>query len=531
MDYSGKFRERFYAHPWALSGAGSRSQWPMQLAMSAEMMLDTAQPMYILWGPRKTILFNEAYARVLGKLADSAQGAPLPDLWAAIWPTVGGFIDEVYSGKGGLAEDVPLETWATGTWESRFYSFSYTPLKGTDGEVLGAIILCTDTTERVQRVRDIVHERNKLLSLFNEAPSFMAAVEGPQHIFHFANDAYLNLVDRSDLIGKSVAEAFPEIGPELIQLLDHVFLTGERVKRRREPLTLTIDLGPAIIFVDVIFEPMRNDEGVITGILIQGQDYTKEVAAEKQVHLLETKLIHLSRLNAMGAMAATLAHELNQPLAAIVNYAAGAENLLGTNISAVDLAYPISEIRANALRAGEVIRRLREMTKKGEIAKQPFLPDPIVREAGELASVGACAGINLQYEFYDGELVMGDSIQIQQVMINLIRNACDAVAAGADPYVLIRTALHGNSTIVTVEDNGPGIPPEELPNLFDAFFTTKREGMGVGLSISRTIIEAHDGRIWAENRPEGGARFLFTLPLANPTNELNRPALSLEMDG
>ena len=154
------------------------------------------------------------------------------------------------------------------------------------------------------------------------------------------------------------------------------------------------------------------------------------------------------------------------------------------------------------------------MTRKGHIAREEFIPDSIIKEAGALASVGACTKVALHYDFRDGLPVIGDPVQIQQVLLNLIRNACDAVADAGDQNVRVVSQIVGDDTLISVEDNGPGVSPDAMPTLFEPFVTTKDDGMGVGLSISRTIINAHGGRIWAENKPDGGARFSFTLPLA-----------------
>jgi len=259
----------------------------------------------------------------------------------------------------------------------------------------------------------------------------------------------------------------------------------------------------------------RDEAGEIIRWYGTTTDINEQVLAEEKFAALQANVIHIPRVNAMGAMAATIAHELNQPLAAIGNYAAGADNLIARGVPCSELAHPLAEINRMSERAGDIIRRLREMTRNGKITKVPFIPDAVIKEAGVLASVGACASIDLRYDFRDGLPVMGDPIQVQQILINLIRNACEAVAKGKVRNVRVLTEIHGDETLVSVEDSGPGISPDVLPTLFDAFCSTKDDGMGVGLSISRTIIEAHGGKIWAENPPEGGARFSFYLPLAD----------------
>jgi C4-dicarboxylate-specific signal transduction histidine kinase len=245
------------------------------------------------------------------------------------------------------------------------------------------------------------------------------------------------------------------------------------------------------------------------------QDITAEKMAQEKVRSLQAELIHLSRRSAMGTMAATLAHELNQPLAAIGNFAAGTRRALqNAEPSREFLESGLDAIERSAFRASNIIRSLKEMNSGTAARRQILDPKPLIAEAASLAMLGSEARIALHFDLADGLRVAADPIQLQQVVINLIRNAVEAVLDSPRREIVIATRAAGNAVELTVADSGPGIPPEMLDSLFEAFASSKPDGMGVGLSISRTIIEAHEGSLSATNRKKGGATFCVTLPAA-----------------
>jgi two-component system sensor kinase FixL len=226
--------------------------------------------------------------------------------------------------------------------------------------------------------------------------------------------------------------------------------------------------------------------------------------------------VHVSRLTAMGEMASTLAHELNQPLSAITNYLKGSRRILAEypdeNLAMVRDA--VDKSADQALRAGQIIRRLREFVTRGEGERRIESIAKIAEEAGALALVGAKdQGIQARFQFERGkDLVLADKVQVQQVLLNLIRNAIEAMHDTPRRDLTISAVSDGLGMVtIGVADTGSGIAPEVASQLFQPFFTTKREGMGVGLSICRTIIEAHGGRIWTEPNSAGGTVFKFTL--------------------
>lgn len=273
--------------------------------------------------------------------------------------------------------------------------------------------------------------------------------------------------------------------------------------------------------VEIGLNPIETDEGAM--VLSAIVDITERKMAETalkdsqtQLQDLHAELLHLSRLSAMGQMAATVTHELNQPLTAIANYLETADLVLGR-----DGDLPVSRVRdlvgraaEQALRAGQIIQRWRGIASRTDGAKRIEAIAPLVKEAAELAIIGTkLRGINITIHDGSGDsAIVGDKIQIQQVLLNLLRNAAEATADQERRDIVLLTEAHENDVEISVIDNGPGLPAEVQRKLFQPFVSTKATGMGVGLSICHTIIAAHDGRLWAEPNPDGGTIFRISLP-------------------
>jgi two-component system sensor kinase FixL len=265
-------------------------------------------------------------------------------------------------------------------------------------------------------------------------------------------------------------------------------------------------------------EMHSSNQRYFTGFI---RDLTERQQTEARLHELQSELVHISRLTAMGEMASALAHELNQPLTAIANYLKGLNRLLmpRTDPASVQVRDVVAKAADQSLRAGEIIRRLRDFVARGESEMRVESMTKMIEEASALALVGAKQhGIRVRFNLLpEADLVFADKVQVQQVLLNLVRNAIEAMTDAESPQreLVIDTApAEGHMVATTVSDTGPGISPQIMSELFRPFVTTKRHGMGVGLSISRTIIEAHGGELRVESAPGTGTKFCFTLPAA-----------------
>lgn len=281
-------------------------------------------------------------------------------------------------------------------------------------------------------------------------------------------------------------------------------VVGERKDGTTFPMELSV--GEAVVGHDRFF----------TGFI---RDLTEHRDQERRLQELQSELVHVSRLTAMGEMASSLAHELNQPLSAIASYLKGSVTLLsGDRPDLERLSTVLDKAADQALRAGDIIKRLREFVDKGETEHTLEDPAKLMEEASALALVGARQkGYRVSLRFArDLGPVIVDKVQVQQVALNLIRNALDAMADGErkDLTVSVGPGEEG-MVMIKVVDSGPGVRPDVRERLFQPFVTTKAQGMGVGLSICRTIVEAQGGRIWVDDNPQGGATFAFTVPLAD----------------
>lgn len=374
--------------------------------------------------------------------------------------------------------------------------------------------------ESIEHARDLLAREAHLQSILDTVPDAMVVIDerGTIQSFSLAAERLFG-VQAIDMIGKNVRVLMPSPYREQHDGYLHRYLTtGERriigvgrvvVGERKDGSTFPMELA--------VGEMKSKDGRFFTGFI---RDLTERQQTETRLQELQSELVHISRLTAMGEMASALAHELNQPLAAVANYLNGCRRLLEQNVdkASVMARDALGKAAEQSVRAGQIIHKMRDFVSRGETERKVESVSKLVEEASALALVGAKEqSVRVRFQLDAGaDLVLADKVQIQQVILNLTRNAMEAMAETENRQLLISSnAIDDNMVRLSTADSGSGIAPELRAQLFQPFITTKKQGMGVGLSISKTIIEAHGGNIWVEPNPGGGTVVHFTLRRAS----------------
>ena len=356
-----------------------------------------------------------------------------------------------------------------------------------------------------------------LRSILATVPDAMVVIDEAGSILSFSAAAEKMFgYSEAEVLGGNVKMLMPSPDRERHdQYLINYLTTGKRkiigigrvtTALHRDGNTFPIELA--------IGEAWVGDKRIFTGFI---RDLTERQQTLLRLQDLQSELAHVGRVSEMGTLASSLAHELNQPLTAVASYCEAARDLLKTEIDSETMGMlreAMDEAAKEAVRAGQIVRRLRDFMSHGETERRVESLQRLINEANALALVGSREhGIDVQLSLdADADLVFVDRIQVQQVLVNLIRNAIDAMIDSPTRSLLIRTELGNDGFVeVIIEDTGSGISEMIAAQLFQPFVTSKQSGMGIGLSICRTIVQAHGGRIWFE--PTGrGTAFHFTLP-------------------
>ena len=296
------------AHDWSASPLGPPAGWPQSLRTAVRLMLNTGHPMYIWWGPELSCLYNDAYSRSIGpERHPRSLGRGAREVWAEIWPLIGPQIEQVMSGRGAtwhVDQLVPITRH--GRVEDVYWTYSYSPIddETAPGGIGGVLVVCSETTQQVLAARQLGAERDRLARLFEQAPIFMALLQGPEHRFEIANPAYRQLVGHRPVVGKTTAEALPEAaGQGYVAILDSVFSSGQpyRANGAKYEIQPTADAPGEQRFLDFVYQPIKDAAGAVSGIFVLGADVTSQMQAYHDLRESEASFRSALKAGRMGS--------------------------------------------------------------------------------------------------------------------------------------------------------------------------------------------------------------------------------------
>jgi len=477
----------------------------------------------ILSGPDHAFEYvNDAFIRLTGDR--SCIGAPVreavPDLEGQVFFNA---LDEVFAdGRAFNAHAAPI--MFAGDAEARYIDLTVEAIGDDGGAVTGVFVGGYDVTEAERGARSLHKTDQLLVALVTSSDDAIISktVDGVVTSWNAGAERVFGY-RAAEMIGRPISLlAMPGREDEMPAILDRV-RRGERVehfeteRRHKDGSTVVVSLSVS---------PIHDEAQRVIGASKVARDITAVRRSADDLKRAETRLreqhrelLHAARLGELGQMAAALGHEINQPLSAIINYLHAAETLLGQGEHAESalLGEAIGLAAGQAVRAAEVVRRMRGFARQNDGRVQPESINWIVEETAALAGidVGQRGVMVTIAPCRAPDTALVDRIAIQQVILNLIRNALEAMDGQSHRELLLSTTASEEGFVVAVEDTGAGLSPEVRARLFEPFVTTKETGMGIGLSICRKIIDAHGGRFWAEDRPGGGTAFRFLLPTSD----------------
>ncbi len=393
---------------------------------------------------------------------------------------------------------------------------SITALHRDDGALRGFATVVSDITSRRATEDALRAQEGHLRSILSTVPDAMVVIDDQGKILSFSAAAErLFGYSEAELLGANVSMLMPSPDRDRHDgYIERYLATGEKriigigrvvFAQRKDGSTFPMELS--------IGEATGEVHPLFTGFI---RDLTERQNTQARLESLQSELIHISRVSAMGTMASTLAHELNQPLTAVTNYVEAIRDMLAKpepdDLPMIREA--LDDTAKEALRAGHIVRRLRDFVARGEVEKTIEKLPALINEAAVLGLMGAREkGVEPRFDLDPyASPVLVDKVQIQQVLINLIRNAVEAMSASPERRLTVSSRPDQSGFVrVIVADTGPGVAAAVAEQLFTAFVSTKTDGMGLGLSICRTIVEANGGRIWMQPGAAGGTEFHFTL--------------------
>jgi signal transduction histidine kinase len=518
---------------WSRTPIGAVEEWPASLRSLASALLASRNPILLFWGPELVMIYNDAFAPSLGTERDArGLGARGREFWTDVWPVIGAQLEGVMDrGESFWFENALVPIERGGVMEDAWWTYSYSPARDESGAVAGILVVCQETTASViaqaqlaTANRDLEIARARLATAFEKAPAFFAMLRGDDYRIEMANEAYFRLVGRANIIGKSLLEVVPEVGPQgFTDLLDTVRRTGEPFVGREVPVRFDDrdGQGRRERFVDFVYQVMIDADGSRTGVIVHGYDVTDHVLTRRAVE--EAKKEAEAANRAKTDFLAVMSHELRTPLNAIDGYA---------ELLEMEVHGPLTDQQRQSLSRIRKSQRhlltlINDVLNFSRVESGNAHYDlGVVRLADVLASCDALMRPQMEHrrltftvDLCAGELaVTADADKLRQILLNLLTNASKFTPAGGSVRMWCNSSA--DRVQITVADTGRGIAPEQVERIFEAFvqvdsrLTRTEEGVGLGLAISRDLARGMHGEISLVSEVGKGSAFTVTVPRA-----------------
>ena len=528
---------------WDSTPLGLRESWPRELLTLADVIVASAQPMFIVWGQEQILLYNAPYAEILAAKHPRAFGRPFLEVWSEIRDDLVPIVERAYAGEPIHMADITLYMDRRGYREEAHFAFSYTPIRMPSGAVEGFFCACVETTARILADRSSTAERDRLAQMFELAPGIVAVTEGPDHVIALANAAFRDLFGGRDFVGLTVAQAIPEVAAQgFVDLLDQVYASGEPFVAEGAVLMLVPMPGadPVEHIMDFVYQPMRNSAGEVTGIFAQGTDITERTRVENELRRLnetleqrvagevaarlktEDALRQSQKMEAIGQLTGGVAHDFNNLLTIIRS---SADLLQRFDLTEEKRRRYLDAIADTADRAARLTGQLLAFARRQALKPEVFNAGDRVAAVVEMLRTVVGSRIELVAEAEcDSCFVEADATQFETALVNMAVNARDAMDSEGQLTISVKPAdsvpearghreAAGEFVAIRVSDTGHGIPDDQMEHIFEPFYTTKEVGKGTGLGLSQVygFAKQSGGEIVVESQPGEGTTFTMYL--------------------